>query len=499
MLAENNVQARALAMASEMSNKILVDGQFRAAVSGETFDVVNPANQQVIGQAAAGTAADVDLAVAAAKAAQKGWAKLSARSRGKKLIECGAKLAEHAEEIAWLLALETGKALKTESRIEPVLVAETMNFFGGLAGELKGETVPFDPNMVTMTKREPLGVVGVIIPWNVPLLLMAYKIAPALAAGNTVVVKSAEEAPLAVLRTLEIMNEVLPKGIVNGLSGDGPTCGAPLVAHHDVAKITFTGSVETGRTIYTTAAERLIPVTLELGGKSPMIILEDADMDKVITGAIGGMRFTRQGQSCTAASRIFVHENLHDEFVVRLKAEVDKLKMGDPLAEETDIGTIISQEQFDKVRNYIRIGEETNGVDAHRCGRLPEDPAFEEGYFLQPVIFSGITNDHKLAREEIFGPVTCVIRFSDFDEVIEQANDSEFGLAATIWTRDLARALQATDRLDAGFVQVNQNLVAQPGLSYGGFKKSGIGKEASLEAMLDYFTKKKTVILNTES
>ncbi len=338
--------------------------------------------------------------------------------------------------------------------------------------------------------------VGAIIPWNVPMMLMALKIAPALVAGNAVIVKSAEEAPLAVLRACQIMNQVLPAGVLNILSGFGPECGAPLVAHPVVKKITFTGSVETGKIVSRAAADKLIPVTLELGGKSPMIVCADADLDRAVAGAIAGMRFTRQGQSCTAASRIFVHDSLHDAFVQKLKAAVDQLKMGDPLDEATDIGTIISPGQFEKVKGYIDHGRASPGATAHACSALPADPALKKGLFLQPVIFTGLGNDSRLAREEIFGPVTCVIRWTAFDEVIAMANDSDFGLAATIWTRDLKTAMQATQRLEAGFVQVNQNLVVQPNLSYGGVKQSGLGKEASLEAMLEHFTHKKTVIIN---
>ena len=369
-------------------------------------------------------------------------------------------------------------------------------FFGGLASELKGETIPFNPNMMTLTTREPVGVVGAIIPWNVPLLLMAIKVAPALVAGNTVVVKSAEDTPFTVLRVCQIM-QVLPKGVLNILSGFGPGCGGPLVAHKDVKKVSFTGSVETGRTVYRAAAEKLIPVTLELGGKSPMIVMDDADLDKAIAGAIGGMRFTRQGQSCTASSRILVHESLHDEFVSRLLAKVNTLKMGDPLDEETDIGTIINRKQRDKVCGYIEIGEE-EGATKNELSALPTDPALADGMFVRPVVFTNVKPDARIAREEIFGPVACVFRFKTFDEAIELANDSDFGLAATVWTKDLKTALTATKRLEAGFVQVNQNLVVQPNLSYGGVKLSGLGKEASLESMLEHFTHKKTIIMNME-
>jgi acyl-CoA reductase-like NAD-dependent aldehyde dehydrogenase len=484
------------ALASQLSGKLLIDGALTAARSGKTFAVVNPATGETVAQAALGEKADVDAAVGAAVKAQAPWARMVARERGKLLAECGRRLNEHVEELGRLIALETGKALRTESRVEASVLADVFVFYGGLGSELKGESVPFNPDMLTVTLREPIGVVGAIIPWNVPLLLMALKIAPAMVAGNTVVVKSAEEAPLAVLRVCQIMNQVLPPGVFNILSGMGPECGGPLVAHPKVGKVTFTGSVETGKIVYKAAAEKLIPVTLELGGKSPMIVCADADVDRAVEGAVVGMRFTRQGQSCTAASRIFVHQSVHDAFVAKLKAKVDAMVMGDPLDEKTDIGAIVSRPQFDKVQSYIKLGKDTPGATAHECSAVPADPKLAGGLFARPVIFTGLPRDSGIAREEIFGPVTVVFAWIDYDDVIAAANGTEYGLAASIWTSDLKTALDATRRLEAGFVQVNQNLVVQPGLSYGGTKQSGLGREASLESMLEHFTHKKTVIIN---
>ncbi|MCB9537516.1 MAG: aldehyde dehydrogenase family protein [Myxococcales bacterium] len=484
------------ALAAELSGKHLIDGAFSPNHAGATFEVFNPATGKVIGHAAAGDAQDVDRAVRAAKAAQVAWGRMKARDRGKIVAACGARLAAHVEELGRLTALETGKALRTESRVEASVLADTFVYFGGLASELKGETIPFNPDMLTMTVREPVGVVAAILPWNAPLLLMALKIAPALVAGNSVVVKSAEEAPFGVLRVAQLLQEVLPKGVFNLISGMGPECGGPLTAHPDVAKISFTGSVETGRIIYRAAAEKLAPVTLELGGKSPMIVMEDADLDRAVDGAIGGMRFTRQGQSCTAASRMLVQRGIHDAFVERLKAKVNAMVMGDPLDEATDIGTIVSPGQFATVQRYLEIGRAAPGATAHTCSALPSDPALKDGLFVQPVIFTGLSNDHQLCQEEIFGPVTCVIAFDTYEEAIELANACDYALAGTIWTRDLRTAMDAVHRIHAGFVQVNQNLVVQPMLPYGGFGQSGLGKEASLGAMLDHFTHSKTILIN---
>jgi acyl-CoA reductase-like NAD-dependent aldehyde dehydrogenase len=484
------------ALALALSGSHFIGGKLTPAGSGRSFAVVNPATGVEVGRAAAGDAADVDIAVRNAATAQKGWAAMPARKRGALVAACAALIREHVEELARLIALETGKALRTESRVEANTVADVLEFFGGLGSELKGESVPFAPNVLSVTVREPLGVVGAIIPWNVPLLLMSLKIAPALVAGNTVVVKSAEEAPLTVLRICELMSRILPPGVFNMLSGFGPECGAPLVAHKLVRKVTFTGSVEVGRIVAKAAAEKLIPVTLELGGKSPMIVFADCDFDKTLAGAVTSMRFTRQGQSCTAASRIYVERPIFDRFVAALAQKVDAMVMGDPLDEATDIGTIISHEQFDKVRGFIAEGVATKGATGRACSALPADPALQKGLFLQPHIFTGLPASSRLVQQEIFGPVTCVFPFDDAHAVLAEANDSEYGLAASLWTNNLKIGLELAHKLEAGLVQINQNLVVQANLSYGGVKSSGLGKEASLESMLEHFTHKKTIMVN---
>lgn len=477
----------------------LMNGKLTFTKDQKSFPVYNPATMDIIGEAPESDFETVHQAVEFAYESQKNWRKVDAQKRGYLLLRCVDLLEKHSEELARLMSFETGKAIRTESRVEVSAFINALRFYSGLGLELKGETVPFNPDMLTITIREPVGVVGAIIPWNVPLLLMAFKIGPAIIAGNTVVLKSAEQAPFTVLRAAELINTILPEGVLNVISGDGPNCGAALVTYPKVKKITFTGSVEAGRSVYQLASEKLIPVTLELGGKSAMIVSDDVNIDRAVEGAFASMRFTRQGQSCSAASRIFVHENIFDEFLKRLKQKLNMLKIGDPMDETSDVGSMISSEQYERVQRYIEIGKNSQGGEAHECGVLPNDPNLKKGLFVRPVLFTGLSNQHQLCQEEIFGPVTCLISWRDYDEVIDQANDTNYGLAATIWTNDFHRALDAVHRLEAGFVQINQNIVVQPGLSYGGMKNSGLGKEASTESMLEHFTHKKTIIANLKS
>ena len=471
-----------------------IGGAYVPAVSGRSFAVTNPATGKCLGHAAEGDADDVAAAVAAAARAHVDWAKVPARERGRLIGACAVRVLAEQEPLARLLAMETGKAIRTECRPEVGTAADILSFYAGLGSELKGETLPFRPDLLSLTTLEPLGVVAAILPWNVPLVLMMLKVAPALVAGNAVVVKSAEEAPFATLEAARLMSEVLPPGVLNVVSGFGPECGQPLVEHPLVAKVTFTGSQPVGERIYEVAARKIIPVSLELGGKSPMIVLPDADLARAVAGAVAGMRFTRQGQSCTAASRIYVHDTQFDAFVDALAAAVRALRIGDPLDEETDIGTVVSAEQKERIDRFVAIGRATPGARAIECGVAPTDPALDPALFSTPVIFADLPADSPVMREEIFGPVVSVVRWSDYESVIAAANDSDFGLAATVWTNDLSKALDATRRLNAGYVQVNANFTIQPNLSYGGFGKSGLGKESSLEAMLEHFTRKKTIV-----
>lgn len=482
----------AAAWLARLAENNLVGGGLVAAAA--TLDVIEPAHLTVLGRAPASGAGDADAAVRAAADAQPAWAATPARQRGRLLAEAARRLVLEKEPLAVLLARETGKAIRTECRGEITVACDILEMFAGLGSELKGETLPFDPAVFAATTREPLGVVCAILPWNVPLVLMMLKIAPALVAGNTVVVKASEVAPFATLAAGVILDSVLPPGVLNIVCGRGPECGQALVDHPDVSKVTFTGSERIGVEIYRSAASRLIPVSLELGGKSPMIVCADVDLGKAVEGAVQAMRFTRQGQSCTAASRIFVHDDIHDRFVEELSARLDRMVIGDPLDEATDIGTIISEQQCRRVRDYIETAEKAPEARVVRCANLPSDERLAPDLFLQPTLVLGIDPTSPVAREEIFGPVTVIRRWRDLDAVIAEANDTSFGLAASVWTRDMGVAFEASKRLNAGFVQVNAGYTIQPNLSYGGFGRSGLGKEASLESMLEHFTRKKTIV-----
>jgi len=476
--------------------RMLIDGSSADSLSGAFLTVENPAKRQPIATVPRGDAADVDRAVKAAARAFPAWSKLAPRDRGRLLLRIADKMETETEAMARTIALETGNALRTQARAEARLAADIFRYFGGLAGELKGETIPLGEQVLSYTRREPIGVVGAIIPWNAPVLLGALKIAPALCAANTLVLKAAEDAPLGVLMMAEICQQFLPAGVLNVLTGLGEECGGPLAQHPLVRKLSFTGSTEVGKLIMRAAADRIVPVSLELGGKSPAIVYPDADEDWVVDGVIAGMRFTRQSQSCTAGSRLFLHADIFDSFLDKLRAKTTTLKLGDPLDEATDIGSIINDKQFTKVCGYVEDGLKRRDARLVFGGLPPKEGPLSEGYFAIPTVFADASNDWRLAREEIFGPVLVAIPWRDEADAIRMANDSHYGLAAYVWTHDIGSGLRTAHAIESGWVQVNQGLGQQPGHSYGGYKESGIGREFSLEGMLDSFTQRKNVTVN---
>ena len=476
--------------------QMLINGQWVDSAAGEVLTVEDPAHRRPIAEIPRGRAEDVARAVQAAAAAYPAWSRVPPRERGKLFLKIADALEARVEELARLIALETGNALRTQARPEANGTVEMLRYYGGLGGELKGETIPFGEQVLSYTRREPLGVVGAIVPWNAPAILSAIKIAPALVAGNTLVLKAAEDAPLCVLLLAEVCQQFLPPGVLNVLTGLGEECGAPLANHPTVAKLSFTGSTAVGKSIMRAAADRIAPVSLELGGKSPSIVYSDANEDWVVDGIIAAMRFTRQSQSCTAGSRLFLHRDIFDPFLDALAKKVKTLKLGDPLEEATDIGTIINAKQFNKVCGYVDEGLKRKDARVVIGGLPPKTGPLSEGYYAIPTIFADVANDWRLAREEIFGPVLVAIPWTDEAEAIRMANDSHYGLAAYVWTHDIGRGLRAAHAIESGWVQVNQGAGQSPGHSYGGFKQSGIGREFSLEGMLDSYTQRKNVTVN---
>lgn len=475
---------------------MLIGGHWVQSDPPRTIAVENPANKSLAGRVYAASGADVDRAALSAREAFPAWRAMPGFERGGLLLRIAADIEQHVEDIARTISTETGNALRTQARPEAQEAVRIFRYFGGLATELKGETLPLGDRLLSYNLREPLGVVGAIIPWNTPVELAALKIAPALCAGNTIVLKAAEDAPLAVLKLAEICARHLPSGVLNVLTGSGEEAGAAIAAHPLIRMVSFTGSTEVGRLIMRAAAERIAPVALELGGKNPSIVFPDADEDWVARGVVTSMRFTRQSQSCTAGSRVFVHESIFNSFMAKVATEASKLRIGDPLDEESDIGTLINASQFAKVCDYIKDGLADPNARLLAGGLPSPSDKTPDGYFASPTIFSYPHNAWRLAREEIFGPVLVAIPWRDEAEVIAMANDTHYGLAAFVWTRELKTALHVAHSLEAGWVQVNQGGGQILGQSYGGIKQSGMGRECSLEGMLDSFTVRKNVTVN---
>ena len=481
---------------SVVTHQMLIDGKWVDSCDGDWIGVENPANKTIFARVPRGKAADVNLAVAAAKRAFQSWKRTAAPERGRILFQITEALEKNKENLARLISTENGNALRTQSRGEAALSVEVFRYVAGLSREIKGKTMYLNPDNLDYTRREPYGVVGAIVPWNAPLLLAALKIAPALMTGNTVVLKTSEEAPLAVLELARLCNDFLPAGALNVLTGNGLECGVPLVEHRDVPKISFTGSTAVGRSILAAASSRVAAVTLELGGKSAQVVFPDVDLDYTTDGVITAMRFSRQGQSCTAGSRLFVHESIAEAFLEMLTGKLKRMRVGNPLDEVNDAGTVVNAKQFDRVSTYIREAIACKPEALILGGLPPTTGPLSEGYFLEPTIFLNLPDDARLTREEVFGPVLSVSTWREESEVIERANTSEYGLAAFIWSRAGAPALRMAHALEAGWVLVNQGGGQQLGHSYGGVKQSGTGREFSLEGILESYTEVKQVSVN---
>jgi aldehyde dehydrogenase (NAD+) len=475
-----------------LPTKLLINNRWVASESGETFATVNPSTGEEICQVAAADTTDVDKAVhAARKAFESGpWRKMHASERGHMLYVLADLIENNADELAQIESLDNGKPVSVAKRVDVAKAVACYRYFAGWADKIQGKTIPIDGDFFCYTRHEPIGVVGQIIPWNYPMLMQAWKLAPALATGNTVVMKPAEQTPLSALRIGELIVEAgFPEGVVNLLPGFGPTAGAAIARHMDIDKVAFTGSTETGRLILEAAAKsNLKRATLELGGKNPNIVFADTDLDEAVEGAHMGL-FVNQGQSCCSGSRVFVEAKIYDEFVERSVARAMKRRVGDPFDPKTEQGPQVDQSQFDKVMGYIESGRSEGATLA--CGG---ERVGDRGYFIQPTVFADVQDDMRIAREEIFGPVMSVIRFKELDEVITRANRTNYGLAAGVWTRDIKKAQAIANGVRAGTVWVNCYHVLDTRAPFGGFKQSGTGRELG-EYGLQQYTEVKTVIM----
>jgi aldehyde dehydrogenase (NAD+) len=472
----------------------LIGGKWQPAKSGKTFDTINPATEEVIAKVAEGDAADVDLAVKAARDAFENgpWSKMDARDRGKLMNRLADLIQEELEDLAALETLDNGKPIRDSRAADLPMTIDCLRYYAGWADKLHGQTIPVRGNYFTYTRREPVGVVGQIIPWNFPMLMVAWKWGPALAAGNTIVMKPAEQTPLTCLRMAKLAQEAgFPDGVINVVPGYGPTAGNALVKHPDVDKVAFTGSTEVGQLIMQGAASNLKRISLELGGKSPNIVFADSDLDAAAAGAHFGLYFN-QGQCCCAGSRLFVEDKIHDKFVDKITQMNGKRKLGDPFDPATEQGPQVNKEQFDKVMGYIDAGKK-EGAKCVTGG----DRWGDKGYFIEPTLFTGVTDKMKIAEEEIFGPVLSVLRFKDIDEIVQRANKTNYGLAAAVWTRDVAKAHKIASKLKAGTVWINCYDVFDAAAPFGGFKMSGIGRELG-ERGLDAYTEWKTVTVSLD-
>jgi acyl-CoA reductase-like NAD-dependent aldehyde dehydrogenase len=474
----------------------LVDGRWVPAREETWIDVESPRDRSIIARVPRGGEKDIEDAVNSAGRAFPGWRDTAPRARGRLLQQIADALEPHVERIARIISAENGNALRTQARGEVNYAIDVFRYFGSVASEIKGDQIPLSSGTLDYSRREPLGVVGAIVPWNAPVQLSAMKMASALAAGNALVLKAAEDAPLAVLEVAKIANEFLPRGVLNVIVGYGAEAGEALITSPEVRKLSFTGSTAVGARVMQAAAERIVPVSLELGGKNPQIVFPDADEDWVAQGTVTGMRFVRQGQSCTAGSRLFVHESIFDSFLSKVMTHMGTLKVGDPLDEDSDIGAIVNKKQFDRVCGFIDEGVSSTRAKAVIGGLPPSDGPLSEGYFVEPTMIVGTDNSWRINREEIFGPVMCAIPWSEEEDVIQMANDTHYGLSAFIWTHDLGAAVRTAHGVEAGWVQVNQGGGQVMGQSYGGYKRSGIGREFSLEGMIEGFTQNKHVSID---
>jgi aldehyde dehydrogenase (NAD+) len=464
-----------------------INGSWVEPASGEYFDTENPYSGEVWAQVARGTAEDAARAVKVAKATFESgeWADMRPTQRGKLLVQLAQIIEREAGRLGELEVRDNGKLI-AEMSAQTKYLAEWYRYYGGLADKVEGAVLPADrPGIFNFTRYEPLGVVGMITAWNSPLLLLAWKLAPALAAGNTAVVKPSEFTSASSLEFMDLVKEAgFPDGVVNCITGYGLEVGAPMVEHPDVAKVAFTGSDLAGQKIYEAAAKKIMPVTLELGGKSPNIVFEDADFEAAVMGAISGI-FAATGQTCIAGSRLLVQRSLHDKFVKRLVEVARKAKIGDPMSTETHVGPVTTQPQYEKILHYIDVANE-DGATCVLGGKPYTGEGVKGNRFVEPTVFTGVTNEMRIAQEEVFGPILSVIPFDAEEDAIRIGNDIVFGLAAGVWTSDIGRALRMSEKLKAGTIWVNTYRAVSFMSPFGGFKRSGQGRESGQDAIKEF-------------
>jgi aldehyde dehydrogenase (NAD+)/betaine-aldehyde dehydrogenase len=477
--------------------QLLIDGEFRDAAAGATFPTHDPAHGAELATVARGGTADVDAAVAAARAAFQGsWAKTSPAKRARALNRLAQLLDERTDELAELESRNCGKA-KSQCAAEIKVAVATLELFAGTAQHLYGRSHVVNPSVVTYTLREPVGVVGAIIPWNYPLMMAAWKVAPALATGNAIVLKPASATPLTALKLGELALEAgIPAGVLNVVPGPGAEVGEAIASHPGIDKVAFTGETSTGRRIAAVAAESLKRVSLELGGKSPNIVFADADLDAAVVGSVWAIYYSA-GQSCEARSRILVEDGVYDAFASAFAERAKALTVGDPLADETKVGSLISRAHAERVRGFVATGLEDGG-ELLAGDTLDLDDGLDADAFVAPTVIGAVANDSRIAQEEVFGPVVTLTRFADEAEAVRFANEVRYGLAATVWTGDGARGHRMAQRIRSGAVGINTPFVAFPGVPFGGFKESGYGREQSIEA-LDLYTETKAVLQGTSA
>ena len=471
-----------------------IGGEFVASESGEWMESVNPSTEEVHGRVPAGSVEDVNRAVAAAKAAQPEWGAKSVFERGALMRELAAAIRASEEAVVPMEAADTGNTIASLGN-DIVLVAGYVDFMAGLGTEIKGESVPATPQNIHFTMREPYGVVGRIVPFNHPFLFAGAHLAAPLMAGNAVVLKSPDQSPLSATVMAEICQRVLPSGVVNIVSGQGIVVGDAIVRHPDVQRIGFTGSIPTGMAIQRAAAEVAVKhISLELGGKNPFIVFPDVDVETVANAAVAGMNFAWSGQSCGSTSRLMVHESLYDAVLERVVEQVSRIKVGDPMDTSSEMGPINSERHYRHVTALIEAARE-EGAKLLTGGERPEGEEFERGYWIRPTVFGEVTTDMRIAREEVFGPVLSVLRWSDTEEVIEMANSTEYGLTAGIWTNDVTTAMRTARRIESGCVWINGGGRHFMSTGFAGYKNSGIGREECLDELLSYTQSKSIHII----